>query len=83
MKNNAIKRYITYIFVYTVIYFLFVAVMDNLFNGVMLEFETLSELKKVAKGEINELTEHWSLCKKPCEVDFKDDASIDNLLSKI
>lgn len=52
-------------------------------NDVMLEFETLSELKVIAKGEINELVEHWSLCKRPCEVDFKDDASIDNLLSKI
>ncbi len=38
MKNNAIKRYITYIFVYTVLYFLFVVVMDNLFDGVLLEF---------------------------------------------
>ncbi len=52
-------------------------------NDVMLEFETLSELKKIAKGEVNELIEHWSLCKKPCEVDFKDDASIDRLLSEI
>lgn len=52
-------------------------------NDIMLEFETLAELKKVAPGEVSEHTEHWSLCKKPCDVDFKNDASIDNLLSKI
>lgn len=52
-------------------------------NKVMLEFETLSELKTVKSGEVSELCEHWSLCKKPCEVDLKSDVSIDNLLSKI
>lgn len=52
-------------------------------NNCMLEFETLGELKKVAPQETSVLTEVWSLCKKPCEVDFKNDASIDNLLSKI
>ncbi len=49
----------------------------------MIEFETLSPLKTVAKGEANEHIESWSLCKKPCEVDFTDDSSIDNLLNKI
>ena len=49
----------------------------------MIEFETLSELKKLKKGETAEHIEQWSLCKKPCEVDFRDDNSIDNLLSKI
>ena len=52
-------------------------------NENMLEFETLGELKTVAPNETSSHTEHWSLCKKPCEVDFKNDASIDNLLSKI
>lgn len=52
-------------------------------NDVMLEFETLGELKTVASGETSEHTELWSLCKKPCEVDLKNDASIDNLLSKL
>lgn len=52
-------------------------------NNVMLEFETLGELKTVQKGETSEHTELWSICKKPCDIDFKDDASIDNLLSKI
>ena len=50
---------------------------------VMLEFETLGELKNVAPGETTEHTEFWSLCKTPCAVDFKDDSSIDNMLSKI
>ena len=49
----------------------------------MIEVESLNELKAVKPGEVSELTESWSLCKKPCEVDFKDDNSIDNLLSRI
>lgn len=49
----------------------------------MIEFETLSPLEKVASGETLEHTEHWSLCKKPCDVDFTSDDSIDNLLIKI
>lgn len=51
--------------------------------GEMIEFETLGELRKLEKGEVSEHIEQWSLCKKPCEVDFKDDASIDNMLEKI
>ncbi len=49
----------------------------------MIEFETLSELKTVATGEIHELTEHWSIFKKPCDVDLKNDDSIDEMLVKI
>ena len=52
-------------------------------NDVMLEFETLSELKNVAPDDYIEHTEKWTLCKKPCEVDFKNNESIDNLISKI
>ena len=52
-------------------------------NQNMIEVETLSELKTVKPGGFNELVESWSLIKKPCEVDFKSDESIDNLLSKI
>lgn len=52
-------------------------------NNCMLEFETLGELKTVKAGETSEHTEMWSICKKECDVDFKDDDSIDNLLSKI
>lgn len=52
-------------------------------NKLMLEFETLGELKRVAPGETSEHIEAWSVCKKPCEVDFKNDDSIDKLLSKI
>ena len=51
--------------------------------GKMIEFETLNELKTVAPGEVSEHIELWSLCKKPCEVNFRDDASIDEMLSKI
>lgn len=49
----------------------------------MIEFETLGELKTLQKGEVSEHIESWSLCKKPCDVDFKNDDSIDNLLNKI
>ena len=52
-------------------------------NNCMLEFETLGELNNVAPGEESELTEMWSLCKKPCEVDLKNDTSIENMISKI
>lgn len=49
----------------------------------MLEFETLSELKTVSTGEELEHIEHWSLCKKPFDIDFNDDNSIDKLLLNI
>ena len=52
-------------------------------NDKFIEVESLSELKETVPGETLEHTEHWSLCKKPCEVDFRNDNSIDNLLSKI
>jgi len=51
--------------------------------GAMIEFETLGELKTVAPGKVSEHIENWSLTKKPCDVDFKNDASIENMLSKI
>ena len=49
----------------------------------MIEFETLGELKTLGKGDVSEHIEFWSLCKKTCDVDFKNDDSIDNLLSNI
>ena len=48
-----------------------------------LEVESLSPLKKVAPQETLSLTEHWSLIKKPCDVDLMDDNSIDNLLNNL
>lgn len=52
-------------------------------NDCMLEFETLGELKTLKPNETSSHTEMWSICKKECDADFKDDESIDNLLSKI
>lgn len=52
-------------------------------NGVMLEFETLGELKTVKAGEESEHTEHWSLVHKPCNIDFKNDDSITEFLKKL
>ena len=52
-------------------------------NNVMLEFETLSELKTVKPSETSVHTEFWSLCNKTVDVDFKDEDSINNLLNKI
>ena len=52
-------------------------------NENMIEVESLGELKTVAPGETSSLTESWSLCKKPCDTDFKDDKSIDEMLSRL
>lgn len=52
-------------------------------NNVMLEFETLSELKTVNAGEFNTLSEIWSVSELPCEVDTRDDNSIDNLIKNL
>lgn len=52
-------------------------------NKVMIEIENLSEVKKVASGEENTMVESWSLFKKPCEIDFTDENSVDEFLTKI
>ncbi len=52
-------------------------------NNVMIEVESLSDIKKVPNGGTNEITEFWSLEKKPCEVDFKSDDSIDEMINKM
>ncbi len=52
-------------------------------NDVMIEVETLSDIKTVENGDSHEHFEFWSLNKKPCEVDFNDDSSIDNMLSRL
>ena len=52
-------------------------------DDTILEIENLSEVKKVASGEENTMVESWSLFKKPCEVDFTDENSIDAFLTKI
>ncbi len=38
MKNNIIKRYISRILIYTIIYVVMLLVMDNVFNGVVIEW---------------------------------------------
>ena len=48
-----------------------------------IEIESLSPLKTVQQNETVSLTEHWSLHKKPCDIDFNDDNSIDNMLEKL
>ena len=52
-------------------------------NNVILEFETLNELKVVNPGETSEHIEEWKLFKKPCEVDYNDEKSIENFISKL
>lgn len=47
------------------------------------ELEFLSEYKKVAAGSSISLDESWSLYRKPCDFDPKNDASIDALISKL
>ena len=48
-----------------------------------LEIESLSPLRKVKPQETVSLTEHWSLHQKPCDVEYNNDKSIDNLLVKL
>lgn len=38
MKNSAIKRYITQVLIYTVAFVLFIIIMDNVFNGVVVDY---------------------------------------------
>lgn len=38
MKNSAIKRYITQVLIYTVVFVLFIIVMDNVFNGTVVDY---------------------------------------------
>ena len=52
-------------------------------NDSMIEVESLGELKTVKPGETAVHTESWALCKKPCDIDFKNDESIDNMLGKL
>ena len=52
-------------------------------DKVMLEFETLSELKTVNAGEVNTLSEVWSVSELPCKVECKNDSSIDNLIANL
>lgn len=52
-------------------------------NDVMIEVESLSDVKLVKNGDSHSHTEFWSLNKKPCDVDFKNEASIDEFLNKI
>ncbi len=47
------------------------------------ELEFLSEYTKVAPQHSVTLDETWSLCRKPCDFDPKNDASIDNFFSKL
>ncbi len=47
------------------------------------ELETLGELKKVAPGETAYHEERWTLCKKPCDVDYKNDESIAAFIEKL
>lgn len=52
-------------------------------NAGFIEVESLSPLKSVNPNETVSLTECWSMHKKPCDVDFANDNSIDDMLSKL
>ncbi len=52
-------------------------------NAGFIEVESLSPLKSVNPSETVSLTECWSMHKKPCDVDFANDNSIDDMLSKL
>ncbi len=48
-----------------------------------IELESLGELKTVKPNETSVSEEMWTLCKKPCEVDFKNDDSIGAFCDKL
>ncbi len=48
-----------------------------------IEVESLSPLKNVQPNETVSLTEHWSLHKRPCDIEFDNDKSIENMLNKL
>ena len=48
-----------------------------------IEIESLGPLKIVQPQETVSLTEHWSLSKKPCAVDFNNDKSLDKMIERI
>lgn len=52
-------------------------------NNGFIEVESLSPLKSVAPNETVSLTECWSMHKKPCDVEFNNDNSIDDMLNKM
>lgn len=52
-------------------------------NNCFIEIESLGELKTVKPEETSEHTECWSLCKKEASVNFRNDSSIDEFISKI
>ena len=48
-----------------------------------IELESLGELKEVKPNETSTLVETWTLTKKPCDVDLKDDNSIGDFCEKL
>ena len=52
-------------------------------NNGFIEVESLSPLKSVKCDETIFLTERWSMHKKPCDVEFNNDESIDECLGKL
>lgn len=52
-------------------------------DNTILEIESLSEIKTVKPAGEYSSSERWSLLKQPCDVDFKNDESIDNFLKKL
>lgn len=51
--------------------------------GNFIELESLGELKVVKPNETSVLTETWTLEKKPCDVDLRDDESVGNFCEKL
>ena len=52
-------------------------------NEGFIEIESLSPLKQVKPNETVSLTEHWSLHQKPCDIEWGNDQSIEEMLSKL
>jgi len=52
-------------------------------NDGFIELESLGELKTVNPNETSELTETWTISDKPCDVDFRNDNSVDAFCKKL
>ncbi len=52
-------------------------------NSGFIEIESLSPLKSVQSYDTVSLTEHWSILKKPCDVEWNNDKSIDEMIGKL
>ncbi len=57
--------------------------METYSCGIFTELETLSEQKEMVPGEVATHKETWTMFKKPCEIDAKDNDSIEKFVTSL